>query len=338
MAQGILALALLLALTSFTFSAICPFGTNLWSNIPRPCSFIDFEEMRSNININAAICEFENHYCKRVDPLPQQDIIITGECIPRKVHFISYPGEKCLVDGDCLNTTCENGKCKGKRINELCSLTSDCLVGSYCANNGTSSVCKSQLGKDATCKTTNDCVNNLICINNKCSAYGSVNSGNTFTINKTTESLNQINFVCTTGTARHIEGNIYQCDDLYYVKNGKPNKDNIECKVDYADCRIYYNDDNGGRIYHGAEVCTCGYHSVGLSFCPSLNVDERRKKLIDFILTKNSDCHSANRFSCFRNDNATRKEYNSLYIFAYNFHLLRYAPTEFVNMFDGENI
>ena len=81
-----------------------------------------------------------------------------------------YPGEKCVVDADCLNSfKCDQQTCTGISENQLCTGHEFCSPGLRC-----NKTCVKQLeSEEFGCQTDYDCLNSYGCDISNISLYGS---------------------------------------------------------------------------------------------------------------------------------------------------------------------
>ena len=56
----------------------------------------------------------------------------TGTCLEPKARQL-WPGESCLLKDDCVTGICEEGKCLGRDIGEICQTHENCNPPLYCS-------------------------------------------------------------------------------------------------------------------------------------------------------------------------------------------------------------
>lgn len=259
------------------------------------------------------ICD-KNYYCD-IGGNPYEILYegeeVEGTCKPIKIGKEErYPGEDCVESSNCKSTSnfsseCVEGKCTGKKDDQLCSSSEECLKGLFCDKN--TKRCKAQKVEWDTCTSSFECQNNLLCYNGICkNVLFSVKIGENIT--DLGDGVDP-KYYCEYGMALNNTCVAFGFDTPEFNKQRY-----IPCN--YGDACFY----NYYPLKYGSfELpCQCGYNEEGKGYCPiphSANDEAWRKLMIIQRFKIDNDCHSLNRFNC--------------YIWDYNFHNLeQYAIDE----------
>ena len=228
---------------------------------------------------------------------------MTMSCAPYEFRYsgmlfeTSFPGETCKADTDCNSqngfvSKCDNGKCTGKKQDEVCAGTHECLVGLYCKmETETQGKCAPQAKLDEACKSNSDCVNSAICSNGKCIRLFSLPAGTK--LGNGGDTL--MTFIaCDTGIST---------EDGYCAKTSYATSTTskfVTCKLgDTCTYNLDGNDELKKKTM--TQECGCGYNSEGKGYCP-LSYTADPKAWTDYVdrIRKDFDngCHSLNVGTC----------------------------------------
>lgn len=190
---------------------------------------------------------------------------------------ISFPGEPCMFDRNCLNSKCINGFCKGAPLSSLCFASSQCDVGLYC--NGTS--CESLITSGNICLEDSECKNNYGCLDYNCVSYFSATPGT-----QVLTCENSQNMLCSTGSCQISELGAFVCVSLIATSSQLPKN----CLND-ADCTIV------DSVVSYSTGCQCGYNSNAEAFCYLAPGDLDYKMYMNYMKTwlaspNITSCHS----------------------------------------------
>jgi hypothetical protein len=181
---------------------------------------------------------------------------------------ISYPGEPCTYDRNCLNSVCNSGTCQGVGLNAQCVDSSQCSPGFYCNN-----TCKNLAELDYSClnqyKQNDDslCQYKLACHNGLCTKLSSLPSG---TVVETCN--NNINLMCVSSYCITNSSNINICVDKTQTNGTVPK----QCTYN-GDCLV----GSGNMIY--STICSCGYNPYANSYCGLASGDEDFVNLVSLM-------------------------------------------------------
>lgn len=192
---------------------------------------------------------------------------------------ISYIGEPCTFDRNCLNSLCTYKTCSGFNMNSTCSYTSQCNVGLYCLNN----TCQSQRSQNEACESDYDCANNLGCFNSICLPYFSFGDG---IVVKNCQS--GINYLCSSGACGMLLNGSYACIGSNV---GLSTPSPVMCLND-GDCLL-----SQGFAKGYSTGCQCGYNEFGISYCGLAPADNDFVNFIGLVKqwvngTEIMNCHT----------------------------------------------
>lgn len=210
--------------------------------------------------------------------------------IPR----VSYPGEPCSQDSDCITDKCALGFCAGSQPGATCVSNSDCGVGLYC-NSGF--FCAAQLPAGSACTSDYECLNSYGCNNTlfedgTCVEYFSIPYGYVtgMCIDLLTEGLSNL---CQTGSCYSLSpgsNSLGVCEPSYsnLYEYPKECEEDIEC--------VGYN-----TVNSTIGICSCGMNLNGNSYCDAFLGDPpgNASQSILQLHTKTpgiSNCHTQRRF------------------------------------------
>ena len=221
----------------------------------------------------------------------------TCSASPIRKPILSYPGEFCMENSNCITGTCQSNTCLGLGPGLYCYTNSACDVGLYC---GPGSYCTPQLGAGSACTSDFQCQNNLAC--NKtlfapgtCLGYYSIPSGSA--VGTCVDHLIEgISNLCQSGSCYLLNPGFDSagiCVPAYKDLYGYPSV----CEVD-AECMGY----NGVNTTAGS--CTCGMDMYGRAYCDALSGDPPGLAVQALWMQHVnapgiSNCHTQRRFDMF---------------------------------------
>ena len=226
---------------------------------------------------------------------------VNSKCFSSELN-IRYPGEACTIDSECvypLNNPssqfhkCKNGRCTGMDEDEICEDNTWCLAGYYCDK--FSGKCKEQKEEGDGCSETKECVNDLICLNGKCEdKLFSLGNGQKVPEYENIEIKKRF---CKSGEV--IDNTCVSYND---IDNKMDNDKYLKCDFGKT-CRykvIGLTDKNEIGF-----KCPCGYNSEGVGYCPHFHdywTEEREKYQNVLKKNYNNECHTENRYNCYKKD------------------------------------
>lgn len=202
---------------------------------------------------------------------------------------LSFPGEKCNEDSDCITSKCLGSHCSGSPEGDPCTKTRDCDIGLACK----SSVCILLKEIDEKgCRNDYDCVNNAGCSYISTSTYGVCTEY--FSLSDYTEvkyCYGNKNPLCKSGTCSNNNDTLICLPELSNTLQSP-----YECIV--SDYCYSEEDDVTGTILKGK--CECSLD--GKSYCSLFPGDpetyDYKVHRKAWLNTKEiHKCHSERRFS-----------------------------------------
>lgn len=234
---------------------------------------------KEGFTYNLGTCSEEFYtYC----PPNQVDSYCQLPISPSDIN-VSYPGEQCTYDRNCLDSLCLNGVCNGFPVGHSCERTSQCAPGNYC---NSTNFCQGQKNVSQACSSDYECFNNLGCYGSVCTPYFTISAGSSL---KTC--VNGINYLCQTGACGSVN-NSWVCLSNLTSNGGYPKL----CGND-GDCVVI--SDKMFPTY--STNCQCGFNPIGGSFCNLAPGDKPFQTYINYMITwfKKSSlkCHTLVRDS-----------------------------------------
>ena len=218
-----------------------------------------------------------------------------------------YPGEKCDVDSECVYPLdnpssqfhkCEDGRCTGMDEDGICEDNTWCLAGYYCDK--FSGKCKEQKSNDEKCTETKECENNLICFNSECQEkLFSLSDGQKVPEYEDYEIQKRF---CKNGEV--INNTCVSYNDIERIDD-----DNYKNCTYGSFCKYKINGLESDKELN--IKCPCGYNDQGIGYCPHFHdyfKDDREE--LEEVLIKNYDneCHTENRYNCYKKDKEEREK------------------------------
>ena len=221
---------------------------------------------------------------------------------------IRYPGEECSIDSECiypLNNPssqfhkCEDGRCTGMEEDEICEDNSWCLAGYFCDKY--SGKCKEQKSKGDKCDETKECENDLICLNSKFDdGLFSLEKGEKVPEYEDIEIQKRF---CKSGEVMNNT-----CVTYNDINKALDNNNYMDCSYG-TKCK--YKVEGLSESKEIGINCPCGYNDKGQGYCPHFHdywKDEREE--YQEVLKDNYDneCHTENRYNCYKKDKEQREK------------------------------
>lgn len=200
---------------------------------------------------------------------------------------LSFPGEYCEKNEDCLSGSCATGLCKGKILKDKCADDSECNAGMYCSN----AMCTMLSPLGGPCGAGVQCQVGSVCNIGKCVAIGSLKDGTASDNYLACASMSMKNRVCIVGSkaAANIIAAGYVCPAVKYCS---------------------YTDGS-------TAPCLCGISSDGLKRCNKGKGETNPQNYIAYAATIVKDfskCHISKGVLClYKNETSMPKEFYLAY-------------------------
>ena len=185
---------------------------------------------------------------------------------------LSWPGEPCYKNSDCLHLNCKDHKCQGRQKGNSCYSDSECSPGLYCQES--SGLCQRQIPTgEKGCSRNEACANSAYCnftgspSNSFCVQAMSVFPGHRVAQCNANFSAMCQNLLCKEDT----EGGV--CAGKVWSSKSLP----VVCNRD-EDC-VSVADAFLNSKFQG--TCECGYNAEALAYCELFPGDEPYIKFLD---------------------------------------------------------
>ncbi|CAG9314433.1 unnamed protein product [Blepharisma stoltei] len=202
----------------------------------------------------------DNYVCP---PLTSAD---SSQCQPKPSPSLekSWPGESCQNNSTCAYGHCEKSICKGKSLNETCSISDECEPKLRCLNG----ICQELLSESSKgCNTDYDCENHCGCENHQCVRYLSKYEGDSVA-----NCINNSSMICGSTMC-------YEEYCLAFLQNDKEIP--TVCKSDEDCASSHY--DTPAYPFKFYQTCQCGINSLGNAYCSLFPGDEPMNNYLDWL-------------------------------------------------------
>lgn len=212
---------------------------------------------------------------------------------PTVTSYVSYPGEQCLQDSDCIYGSCISKTCFAGVLNSACTDYLECNPGFRCSNG----ICTTLLAVGISCSNDYDCVPSAGCNMGICTKYFSLAPGSA--VSDCTNGDSYSMFCSDSSCYYNSKSKAGMCIQPFQSTNST-----VVC-TSYKQC-IGTSTNNGTQVYTKTTSCDCGMNTGDTKYCFPQDGDlvayTFRSAFQQYIASGLlSSCNSARRFeqACF---------------------------------------